>query len=370
MSSIYSRRTFVKSLGGMGLAAGAVSLAGCAKKAAKTQTPANATGLPYREVGKTGISVSVFSLGTGECSAEVLNAALERGVNLFHTSSGYMKGKSLEIVGQVIQGRRDKVIIALKDDFEDIETAFKVLGVTQVEFLMFQRHNPEKFRNGLPELMEKFKTWRDKGMVKFAGLTTHKNMPENLTIGLEAGIFSCFMPTLSPPELVNLKPQLVAAHEKGISILAMKTKGELTPEEYPKQMQAVLAEPSVASVLKGVQTVDDLDILVRAAAATPQSRWLAPRATELANRYQGCGLCGKCEAACPNRVATADIVRCVRYYHDAEKLPAMAAGEFASLGLAESLARCRKCGICEGVCPQGIPVRRELDRAREQWTVA
>lgn len=361
MNRDLSRRTFVKTVGEAGLAA----LAGCSKKEAKirNQQPA----MVYREVGRTGIKVSVFSLGTGECKAEILAAALDRGVNLFHTAADYMKGKSQEILGQVIKGRREQVNIALKDDFDDISTAFQTLGVSQVEFLMFNRHNPDKFRTGLPDIIEKFKTWRDKGLVKFAGLTTHKNVSENLNLALEAGIFSCFMPSLTPPELVSLKPQLDAARRKGISIIGMKTKGELDGPAYEKHLPVLLAEPAVAAAFKSVQTIEDLEAWAGAAAAAARPGAPAPAAGGMA--YRGCGLCGRCEAACPHGVAAADAVRCIRYYHDAERLPAMARREFARLDLALSLAQCEDCGACERACPRRVPVRRELRRAWEMWAV-
>jgi predicted aldo/keto reductase-like oxidoreductase len=93
----------------------------------------------------------------------------------------------------------------------------------------------------------------------------------------------------------------------------------------------------------------------------------APAAKEGLAFYQGCGLCGRCEAACPHGVAAADAVRCIRYYNDAERLPAMARREFARLDLARSLAHCQDCGSCERACPRRIPVRRELRRAWDAW---
>ena len=80
--------------------------------------------------------------------------------------------------------------------------------------------------------------------------------------------------------------------------------------------------------------------------------------------YTGCNLCGKCEEACPNNVATSDVVRCIRYYHDAESSPDTAALEFRELDCEQSLLNCKMCGKCEKACPQSIPVRKELRRAR------
>jgi len=68
--------------------------------------------------------------------------------------------------------------------------------------------------------------------------------------------------------------------------------------------------------------------------------------------YDGCGMCGQCEKACPLGIATSDVMRCIRYYHDSERLPHMAASEFRMMGLAAAAKKCNACGDCEAVCPK------------------
>jgi len=89
--------------------------------------------MAYRDIGATGIKVSVFSMGTGNVKPDVLSAAMDMGVNFVHASFHYMNGQSLEMVGKAIKGKTDKVYIALKDDFPSIEEALKVLGVSSVD---------------------------------------------------------------------------------------------------------------------------------------------------------------------------------------------------------------------------------------------
>jgi aryl-alcohol dehydrogenase-like predicted oxidoreductase len=77
----------------------------------------------YRTLGRTGIKVSPYALGTlmfatsignpdpGD-SIRVIHRALDAGINLVDTADGY--GDSEEIVGRALKGRRDSVVLATK----------------------------------------------------------------------------------------------------------------------------------------------------------------------------------------------------------------------------------------------------------------
>src|ERR1700722_16976082 len=76
--------------------------------------------LSLRRLGNSGLAVSVVGLGTNnfgmkldleECRA-VVNTALDEGINLFDTSDSY--GNSEEKLGEILQGKRDDVLIATK----------------------------------------------------------------------------------------------------------------------------------------------------------------------------------------------------------------------------------------------------------------
>ena len=72
-------------------------------------------------------------------------------------------------------------------------------------------------RKELPEIKKKFLKWRDKGLVKFAGLTCHKQVPGCLDVAVEAGFFDCVMPSYGPELLKELKSQQEALRKKKIS---------------------------------------------------------------------------------------------------------------------------------------------------------
>ncbi len=78
--------------------------------------------MEYRRIGNSGLRVSEIGLGGGnfgaraneEVSINVINHALELGINFIDTSSMYVMGRSEEIIGQAVSGKRSQVIIATK----------------------------------------------------------------------------------------------------------------------------------------------------------------------------------------------------------------------------------------------------------------
>jgi aryl-alcohol dehydrogenase-like predicted oxidoreductase len=84
----------------------------------------------YRALGSSGLKISVLTMGTmtfggtgqfakvGSTGVEEarrqVDMCLEAGVNLIDTADVYSSGRSEEIVGEVLRGRRDQILIATK----------------------------------------------------------------------------------------------------------------------------------------------------------------------------------------------------------------------------------------------------------------
>ena len=86
--------------------------------------------MEYRQLGASGLRVSALTLGTmtfgGKGWAEVVGTtgvegakrqigmALDAGINLIDTADAYSEGRSEEILGEALAGRRDDVLVATK----------------------------------------------------------------------------------------------------------------------------------------------------------------------------------------------------------------------------------------------------------------
>jgi aryl-alcohol dehydrogenase-like predicted oxidoreductase len=89
--------------------------------------------MEYRQLGRSGLKVSVLTMGTmtfgggGKFAAvgattvdgarRQIDLCLEAGVNVIDTADAYSDGVAEEIVGEVLQGRREQVLLATKVRF-------------------------------------------------------------------------------------------------------------------------------------------------------------------------------------------------------------------------------------------------------------
>jgi aryl-alcohol dehydrogenase-like predicted oxidoreductase len=95
--------------------------------------------LQYRQLGRSGLRVSTLSLGTmtfggaggfaavGHTDVDearaILDRAIDAGVNLVDTADVYSDGASEEIVGEIVKGRRDDLLLATKCRFTSEDNA-------------------------------------------------------------------------------------------------------------------------------------------------------------------------------------------------------------------------------------------------------
>jgi aryl-alcohol dehydrogenase-like predicted oxidoreductase len=89
--------------------------------------------MEYRSLGRSGLKVSLHSLGTMNFSGEgffgmagsvsikdakrLVDVAVDHGVNLVDTSNAYTAGKSEEALGEVLKGRSDQLLVGTKVRF-------------------------------------------------------------------------------------------------------------------------------------------------------------------------------------------------------------------------------------------------------------
>ncbi len=79
--------------------------------------------MEYRQLGKAGVRVSVIGIGTNRFGSDmlpqaavndVIDAALEHGINHIDTSNSYQKGRSETVLGNALKGRWDRFVVASK----------------------------------------------------------------------------------------------------------------------------------------------------------------------------------------------------------------------------------------------------------------
>jgi len=82
--------------------------------------------MEYRNLGRSGLKVSVIGVGTNQFGGKVdavnvrnlIDAALGVGINLLDTANIYQAGRSETTIGEALKGRRETIIIASKFRFK------------------------------------------------------------------------------------------------------------------------------------------------------------------------------------------------------------------------------------------------------------
>jgi aryl-alcohol dehydrogenase-like predicted oxidoreductase len=78
--------------------------------------------MEYRQLGSSGVRVSTIGIGTNRFGNKVdqagvdriMAAAVDLGINFIDTADAYAGGKSEEVLGQALDGRRDRFVVATK----------------------------------------------------------------------------------------------------------------------------------------------------------------------------------------------------------------------------------------------------------------
>jgi len=171
----------------------------------------------YRALGRSGLMVSVLTMGTmtfggkggfaNVGSTDVADArrqvdqCLDAGVNLIDTADVYSEGASEEIVGQVLQGRREDVLVATKVRFpmgpgpndaglsrhhivEGCEASLRRLRTDRID--LYQVHEWDGV-TALEETLEALDLLLRAGKVRYVGASNYAGWQLMKALGTAAG---------------------------------------------------------------------------------------------------------------------------------------------------------------------------------------
>lgn len=320
--------------------------------------------MKYRRLGNSDIYLSVLTLGGLGLEAPVAHYAIDKGVNLVHMSNSYNNGNSIRKLGEVLKTKRDKVYIALKDNFRDLDDVLRKLHTDYVDFLMFNRHSVSAVKD--PGNLERFEKYKKQGKVRFAGLTSHNDVKACVAAGLNLDYYSLIMPVTNQPSFEAMTEEMRIAQSKGVGIMAMKTmKGINDSSLETPYLKKVLANPAITTVLKGFRSFAMFDSYLKAsqeALSLEEDNLLYRYAQQ--NRTNNCMMCGECEKICPKNVEISKILRSKDYYYQQLEDWETAATTYREISTAaRGDASCYDCRLCEPSCPNNISIVDRLNEA-------
>lgn len=211
--------------------------------------------MQYRKLGRTGLRISLISLGSGGPNQfgqkkymprahviDLVRFAFEVGINFFDTAPAY--GESEAILGEALKEvPRDMVIIATKFSpisggrivtpqtvIEMVERSLKRLRIDVIDLLQFHIVTPDIYRKATEWLMPTLESLRCQGKFRFLGITestTRDRDHEMLGMALEDDIFDTIMVAygpMNPSAEVNI---LRTAGEKEVGVLCVASVREM-----------------------------------------------------------------------------------------------------------------------------------------------
>jgi uncharacterized protein len=375
--------------------------------------------MKYRQLGKTGLSVSEIGLGAEwleRRNADDVKAVIERseayGINILDC---WMSEPNVRTnIGAAIAGHREKWMIQghigstwqngqyvrtremekVKDAFQDLlirlQTDYIDLGM-----IHFVDEAAEFHRIMDGEFIEYVRKLKQDGTIRHIGLSTHN--PDVAKLAALCGEIEMILFSLNPafdmlpasedmnqlfdehynenlrgiaPEREELY-QICERENVGISVMKGYAGGRLFNAETspfgvaltPVQcLHYALTRPAVATVLVGCSTPEEVDAAIAYETASEKQK---DYATVLANApyhaYSGqCTYCGHC-APCP---AYIDIAMVNKLYDLAvmqEEIPATVQAHYSSLSV--NASDCIECSACEKRCPFGVPIAERMKKA-------
>ncbi len=193
-------------------------------------------------LGQSKLAVSKIILGTWAIggtmwsdydeknSIKAIEAAVDNGVNTIDTAPAYGAGHAEMLVGSVIAGKRDKIIIASKCGLDlengmkknlnpqfikyDLEQSLKRLKTDYID--LYQIHWPDDLVN-IEDTMEALMKLKEEGKVRFLGLCNYSGT--ELKEAVKYGEVISLQPNYSLLERGIEKEDLPFCIEKGIGVI-------------------------------------------------------------------------------------------------------------------------------------------------------
>ena len=363
--------------------------AGLALPAANLVSPFNPefnsplqSGLAYRTLGNTGLKVTSVGCAAGAIpDPDILARALDLGINYYDTARIYGQGKSEQILGRALKGKRDKIILASKtysntkaDIMKDLETSLQLLGTDHLDvYHQHSRHKPEEITDEMIETMELVK---QQGKARFIGVSTH-DPNAMVDFILDVGKFDVVQTTYSFAIGAPYRDAAIdKLHKAGIGVIAMKvviatatpkgdTGNHLSNEGGLAAIKWVLRNPRISTTVPWSETIEELEINFRAMTEeyTPEEEWMLFAVNERIRELY-CRMCFECKGKCPKGVPVADELRILAYndfagdFHRARE-------NFWNLPREIRNINCSECASCAVECPNGVRVQQRLIRVQK-----
>ena len=259
-----------------------------------------------RKFGKTDMEFSVLGFGGAEIGwsgettqtvEELLNSALDAGLNVIDTAAAYKTSE--ELIGSAVSKRRNDFYLLTKcgalDGFtredwskkgilETIENSLRNLKTDHLDLAQLHSCSAETLNRG--EAIEGLLRAQEKGYTRFIGYSGDN---EDAKTAIETGVFDSLQTSVSIADQSPIDGNIKLAKEKGLGIIAKRPianavwrNKELPPDsyhhEYWNRIQKLRyefldksLEQATAIALRFTLSIDGIDTMI--VGTTKPNRW-------------------------------------------------------------------------------------------------
>jgi aryl-alcohol dehydrogenase-like predicted oxidoreductase len=260
-----------------------------------------------RKFGKTDMEVSVLGFGgaeigfdnsqTQENVNELLNAALDAGLNVIDTAAAY--NTSEKFIGNAVSKRRKEFYLLTKcgalDNFtrsdwskkgilETIEQSLRNLKTDYLDIAQLHSCDSEILRRG--EAIEGLQRAQEKGYTRYIGYSGDR---EEAKYAIEMNVFDSFQTSVNIADQTPIDGNVKLAAEKGLGVIAKRPianaawRDSVKPEnsylhEYWERLQKLKfdfldksLEESIAQALRFTMSIPGVDTMI--VGTTKPNRW-------------------------------------------------------------------------------------------------
>ncbi len=259
--------------------------------------------MQYRMLGRTGLRVSEIGCGgaplglanynevwnplAADATASMINAlhrAIDLGYNYFDTAPSYGEGRSEEVMGMALAGKREHVYLASKTEWKDhdraaviarAEGSLKRLQTDYLDVLHFHGgdylpEDVEHILHGGP--LHAYQQLKQEGKIRFIGITAEESV--TLRPLIESGVF----------EVIQIRYNIIyqnawhnilpLAREQNLGVVLMRP---LSSGIFQKLMRAahpnidqvldlyavalnyVLSDPNISTAIVGMRRIEEVE---------------------------------------------------------------------------------------------------------------
>jgi predicted aldo/keto reductase-like oxidoreductase len=352
----------------------------------------------YRTLGRTNLRIPVVSFGVmNSDNPDLINLALEKGVNHLDTAHLYLRGNSERVIGEVLEssGKRDKAYIATKmrlardrekrvfslegtdreppataeNLYKQLDLSLKRLKTDYVDILYLHSCYSPQMATYEP-LMNALVKVKEQGKARFIGTSTHADEPNVIRATVDAKVYDVILTAynFAQAHKDDVKKAVAYAAKHGVGIIAMKTQGGRRLQEegeveidHRSALKWVLDDENVCTTIPGMTTFEQLETnisVMNDLALTQVERSYLDRAAQMRGKLY-CQNCRSCITTCPYGVEIPNLMRAYMYANAYGNI-IQARTAVSEIPETRSLNVCRNCSSCSASCRTGINIHSRL----------